>query len=348
MKRPLLVLAGTAALLLLAGAGARAGSVGYVPCGPFVSPIPGCYVPTPCQVPGKEYSNFVDKDDSGNADAMQVLMWDGQGGVADTFDYGDGKEVDALANCQDALYHAVINDQASLLWSTGTPNATGCMDPRIYYEKPHCCPGNGVWATPNQINASTYDDTGDPHLTDVDGLEVWGVEMQDDANRYSLAGDPVDATGKPVAVWAYAGGVSTTWLYDSAIAAALLNDLSIDLALDDIDLDAMMTWDADCGTGEFDIGAGDSIMFSLAPVTDLQGNTILDGGEIFVYDALGARYLYHGCHLWDTPNGVLGYAGSKCENVNALEAVSVPEPVTLAGVMLGVGSLLGYVRRRRK
>ena len=341
MKRPLLVLAGTAALLLLAGAGARAGTVPYNPCGPFVSPIPGCYVPTPCQVPGKEYSNFVDKNQFGNPDAMQVLMWDGQGGVADTFDYGDGIDVDALANCRDALYHAVINDQASLLWSTGTPNPCNIMDPNIYYEKPHCCPGNGVWATPNQINASTYDD-GTPHLTDVDGLEVWGEEMVDDSNRYSLTGDPVDATGSPVAVFAYAGGVSTTWLYDSAIAAALLNDLSIDLTLADIDLDAMMTWDADCGTGEFDL-ATDSIMFSLAPVTN-----ILDGGEIFVWDAQGARYLYHGCHLWDTPNVVLGYAGSACENVNALEAVSVPEPVTIAGVMLGVGSLLGYVRRRRK
>ena len=335
MKRPLLVLAGTAALLLLAGAGARAGTVPYNPCGPFVSPIPGCYVPTPCQVPGKEYSNFVDKNQFGNPDAMQVLMWDGQGGVADTFDYdgfdsAPGGEVDALANCRDALYHAVINDQASLLWST-------TADPQIYREKPGpcACKAAAVWATPNQINASTYDD-GTPHLTDVDGLEVWGEETVDDANRYSLAGDPGGT-----AVWAYLGGVnSTPWLSDADIMAAL--NAEFEFGLTCIDLDAMMTWDADCGTGEFDINAGDSIMFSLAPV----GN--LDGGEIFVWDAQGARYLYHGCHLWDTPNVVLGYAGSACENVNALEAVSVPEPVTIAGVMLGVGSLLGYVRRRRK
>ncbi len=359
MKRPLLVLAGTAALLLLAGAGARAGTVPYNSCGPFVSPSPGCGVPTPCQVPGKEYSNYVDKDDSGAADAMQVLMWDGQGGVNDSqFDYGDGIDVDALANCQDALYHAVINDQASLLWSTGTLNSacpTMCMDPRIYYEKPHCCPGNGVWATPDQINASTYDspDPPGPHLNDVDGLEVWGKEMQDDANRYSLAGDPVWGAGGAVAVFAYdpANMKSTPWLYDAAIMNALNDEFGFGLS--EIDLDAMMTWDADCGTGEFDpttldptTGLGDSIMFSLAPVTGT--NATLDGGEIFVYDALGIRYLYHGCHLWDTTfNSVTEY-GTACENVNALEAVSVPEPVTIAGVMLGVGSLLGYVRRRRK
>jgi len=348
MKRPLLVLAGTAALLLLAGAGARAGSVGYTPCGPFVSPIPGCYVPTPCQVPGKEYSNFVDKNQMGNADAMQVLMWDGQGGVADTFDYGDGLDVDALANCQDALYHAVINDQASLLWSTGTPNAAcpPCMDPNIYYERPGPCACNtaALWAAANTVNASTHGTPPVSDLNDVDGLEVWGEEMQDDSNRYSLAGDPVwGPTGGPVAVFAYdpTTGASTPWLYDAAIAAAL-QPLVGTLELDDIDLDAMMTWDADCGTGEFDL-ATDSIMFSLAPVTGT-----LDGGEIFVYDALGARYLDHGCHLWDTNFVVKGYADGLCENVNALEAVSVPEPVTMAGLMLAVGSLAGYVRRRRK
>ncbi len=328
MKRLFMVLAGTAALVLLAGAGARAGSVTYHTCGPFVNPIPGCQVPWPCQVPGKEYSNHVDKDQNGIADAEQVLMWDGQGGVADTFDYGGSGEVDAIANCGDALYHAVINDQASLLWSTGG-------DPQIYYEKPHRCPGNGVWATALQINASTYDGTGLPHLDDVDGLEVWGPEMVDDANRYSLAGDPLG-----VAVYAYAGGVSTTWLTDAIIQGAL-KDLSIDLVLDDIDLDAMMTWDADCGTDPFDL-ATDSIMFSLAPVGPL------DGGEIFVYDALGARYLYHGCHLWDTAWQVEGYAGGLSENVNALEAVSTPEPVTLIGLMMGAGSLAGYIRRRRR
>ena len=353
MKCPLLVLAGTAALLLLAGAGARAGSVMYNECGPFVDPIPGCNVPMPCHVPGKEYSNYVDKDMFGNLDAEQALKWDGQGGVANTFDYDGlnnetGEEVDALANCQDALYHAVINDQASLLWSTGTPNATGCMDPNIYYEKPGPCACNtaALWAAANTVNASTYaDDT--PHLNDVDGLEVWGPEGSDDANRYSLATDPGG-----VAVWAYtpaSGGnpaSSTAWLYEAAIVAAL-NDLDgLNLGLPScIDLAAMMTYDADCGTGEFG-AAGDSIMFSLAPIGTL------DGGEIFVLDALGggqftARYLDHGCHLWNTAFQVQGYAGGLCENVNALEAVSTPEPVTLIGLMMGAGSLVGYVRRRR-
>lgn len=358
MKCPLLVLAGTAALLLLAGAGARAGTVTYNTCGPFVDPIPGCNLPWPCQVPGKEYSNYADKDMFGVQVPEQALKWDGQGGVANTFNYGGSGEVDALANCQDALYHAVINDQASLLWSTGTPNTCPpCMDPNIYYEKPGpcACTTRGLWAAANTVNASTHGDPPVLDINDVDGLEVWGPEGSDDANRYSLAGDPADATGK-VAVWAYtpaSGGIpasSSAWLYDATILTALNDPDGLNLGLpSNIDLDAMMTYDEILNDGEFG-DAGDSIMFSLAPVC------ILNGGEIFVLDALGggqftARYLDHGCHLWDTTwasNNLPGYAGSLCQNVNALEAVSTPEPVTLIGLMMGAGSLAGYMRRRRR
>ena len=43
------------------------------------------------------------------------------------------------------------------------------------------------------------------------------------------------------------------------------------------------------------------------------------------------------------------YNGTSCPGEGAvLEAELVPEPVTLAGLALGVGSLVGYVRRRRK
>ncbi len=342
MRHTLQILAGTAVLVLLVGVSARASTFPYNSCGPFVEPIPGCKVPTPCQVPGKEYSNHIDKNQMGFPSWLQVLMWDGQGGVADTFNYmGSGvttddpplePEVDALANCQDTLYHAVIEDQASLLWST-------TADPQIYYEKPHCCSGADVWAYVPCINPGFDTMLDAKDLNDVDGLEVWGEEMVDDSNRFSLAGDPGG-----IAVWAYdpyapGGPVSTEWLSDVAIAAAL-EPLVGTISYEDIDLDAMMTWDADCGDGLFD-DAVDSILFSLAPVGTL------DGGEIFVWDATGVRYLYHGCHLWDTGHVVQGYAGSASENVNALEAVAVPEPVTLAGLVLAIGSLGRYVRRRR-
>jgi len=145
-------------------------------------------------------------------------------------------------------------------------------------------------------------------------------------------------------VWRYSGGASNPWLTDAAIVAALNAEFGFGLC--DIDLDAMMTWDEEDTSDEFNTAWGDSIMFSLAPVTGTAW--ALDGGEIFVWDAQGIRYLYHGCHLWDTPFQVQGYAGGLSENVNALEAVSVPEPVTMAGLMLAVGSLAGYVRRRRK
>ncbi|WP_013325336.1 hypothetical protein [Gloeothece verrucosa] len=135
-----------------------------------VNPIPGAGIPTPKQVPGKEYADSPNKDQNGAADAGQSLLWDGNGGVADGFDFGD-QEVDALANYGDALFYEVIHNQAALLFSTTGDGVAPILSESIT--------GVGaVWATAAQIDANG--------VNDLDGLEVWGPEGVPDANRYSL------------------------------------------------------------------------------------------------------------------------------------------------------------------
>jgi hypothetical protein len=132
-------------------------------------------------------------------------------------------------------------------------------------------------------------------------------------------GDP-DPNG--VAVWNYAGGVSTpNWLTSEiALIVALASGIDIDL-LQNINLDAMMTWDPN------------EILFSIDPVLGRDGSTLLDGGEIFVgVRGVSGKYLDHGLHLWNTAFDVRGTFGLDSENVNALEAIStletVPEPAS--------------------
>lgn len=157
----------------------------YVPQGPFVEPMAGPGIPYPTQVPGKEYSDYVDKDQSGNADPEQTLLWDGVGGTADGYDYGGTGQVDAMANIQDTLYWEVINNQAALLFSTGQTGENTVnqghttWDDHVLVEP--ISGGVNIWATPNQIDSNG--------VVDVDGLEVWGSEQVPNANVYSLDGD---------------------------------------------------------------------------------------------------------------------------------------------------------------
>ena len=79
-------------------------------------------------------------------------------------------------------------------------------------------------------------------------------------------------------------------------------------------------------------GAGDSILFSLTE------NTIHHGGEIWVWHHGGpAGFLVHGGVTWDTANqpsllfGWVDPAGPPANDINALEAIFVPEPAS--GVM---------------
>ena len=279
----------------------------------------------PTNVPGKEYSNDVDEDSVGNADPHQVIWWDGAGSAADTFDYtGAGaylsdSQVDALANHWDALFYEVINDEVTMLTSFTGFGSIYYTAP-VHYAPVHATlPNIGIWAAPANINAGSLPD-------DVDGLEVWGPTGPggDDADRFSLAGDPFTVQGfGRVSVWDYDSVTHTATPFITA--AALAGAIGRPDLEQDIDLDAMMTY-------------GNTIMFSIAPIARF------DGGEIWVWTVGGgpASYLVHGGCTWDTGHSVMDHFGVATENINALEAV--PEPATV--VMLGIGGLVLFRRRR--
>ncbi|NEQ61128.1 MAG: hypothetical protein F6K53_28385 [Moorea sp. SIO4A1] len=246
-------------------------------------------------VGGKEYSNSVDKNTNGNPDPGQTLNWFGNGNTTDGFDYGIRGQVDAMANSGDAFFYPVINNQATLVFSTS-------FDDKIYYETP--TGANNIWATANQI-----DQPGpgiDLGVTDVDALELWGGR---DANRFSIYGDP------KVAVYNYNSDGTTSALYtQQEIANAIgVDDEFADL----VNLDAMMT------------SGNNWIMFSIDPIEEAG----LDGGEIWVWErgSGSADFLKHGGHLWDTDFKVMETFGTASENVNALEAIGSYSGILDAG-----------------
>ncbi len=321
----------------------------WVPIANPVNPTPGNGVPTAQLVPGKDFSDLRDRDEAGILDFEQVVAWDGSGGVRDSFDYSGSRAlypqdtgVDGIAAGGDALFNALRDNQAALLISTTT-------DSRIHFVRPtglpNATPGFGVWATATDVDAMNPPD-------DLDGLELWGGDQADDSDRYSLAGDPFVAfpTGaRKVAIWSY-NPVSLTsdpHTFTSDLAAAM--DLQYggigeggplwSQLVELMDVDAIMTF-------------GPSITFSIQPIDLSQFNPQLpnlDGGEIFLYDGPGTptSFLVQGGYTWDTALDLVATFGLLSENIDALEAVSVPEPNSLMLLALGAWGLLGFARRRR-
>jgi len=349
--------------------------------GPFVNPVVDG-VPSPPQVPGKEYSE--DPDRNGNpshtANPGQVIAWDGTGGTTNTTNFvGSGVwnplsgiaapdpfQVDALANRKDLLFYDVIHDRVPLVFSTGLPGGPRTdYDNYIFYERPNfkvLLPSPykeiGVWATPAQINQVAPNN--------VEGLELWapvqdptvpleqrvnsvllqGPEIPvDDANRYSLFGDPLGCS-----VFKSNGDC----LFLKANIAGAITPLfpGLDITSAKIDLDGLMTWEND-------------ILFSLKPIdgnndgiiTDNDPSKDLDGGEIFVKLSTesSAKFLTHGGHVWNTVFNVKDtvefWTGLRpgTENIDALEAVAVatPEPSTFLS-LLTLGSLGAASTLKRK
>ena len=309
----------------------------FFPQGHFLAPEPGWKFPDPPQVPGKEYSNHNDRNaaPAHTPDNGQVIYWDGAGGTTNGTDFVDfliqenDPQVDALANRNDVLFDAVTSNGATLLFSTDD-------DPNIWFE--HVSGFTHIWAhgtgDPNNIDQAGFPE-------DVDALEVWGpanpaAALEDrvnaaepvvdpiagDANRLSLDQSTLTDPGFTTAVFDSNGNeiFSTADIAD-AIGRPDLADI--------IDLDAMMMSDLD-------------IIFSIDPID------IFDGGEIWVWNGItagGATFLSHGGHVWNTAFHVADSFGTASENINALEAVAIPEPTTLALLSLGFAGL-GFAQRK--
>jgi hypothetical protein len=324
-------------------------------------------------VPGKEYSNYLDRQGHPNQliptpgqvvdwDANPAVPWGTQNGTnfLDLWNPISGEnppnpfEIDALANKQDAWGPV-------LLFSTGETGITGLdtlLDDHILYEKKSGA--WGIWAYPDQLLGTSVIDQVRPD--DVDALEVWapidptvpledrvnqgvgqfGFEGVPDANRYSLAGDPLGCS--------IFDSVGDCLINTTQIASVInaMDYFGFILNPEDIDLDGLLFYENPVKTH---VGPGLSILanieFSLAPI-DGNGDGIitldnpnldLDGGEIFVWNFNDpqAYFLYQGGHLWDTEFSVKGKFGTGSENVNALERVGAPEPTsTLSLLSLGI------------
>ena len=194
---------------------------------------------------------------------------------ANTFNFGGEIDVDALANGRDAFEH--------------DPKSKALPLPRdhiaVYMEDiAHPAAFQGpLWShnspPPAQLdwNGNTLNDT-----LELDGLEVWGPLAADDADFYSLVGDP-----GAVCVFSMAGG---PYIPQPVILAAVT---ALGYAgPPEIDLDALMVWD-EAPVDEW--GAGDEIIFSIREA----GNW--DGGEIVVLPWGAAPFfLHHDSHDWDT------------------------------------------------
>ena len=293
---------------------------------------PAIAVPiAPSQVPGKEYSNHPDEGFNNKLDPLQNIAWDGLGGSWDTFDYtgsnatfGTNDNVDALGNIQDHLFWEVTNDRCEMLVSFENVSGNPAVGD-IHYQD-FGVDTNGVWADPPTIANPKAPD-------DVDGLEVWGMEVSpgigDDANMFSLIADPY---GTAVYKYDDVNHVSIPYITQFQIQCAIETE-------ELVDLDAMMIYDE---LGDDQFGPGDSIMFSIHETISAGG--VFDGGEIWVFNCGAlAQFLVHGGEVWNTAHTVGADFGLQTEEVNALEAV--PEPPTLGLLLIGGG--LALMRRRQ-
>lgn len=335
---PKVLLSGLTLAVISVGLSLRVLASPFQSQSPFAIPEAGPIIPSPLQVPGKEFTDDFDRDALGNLDSLQNIAWNGAGATADSFDYDRDDvfdfnlQVDAQANLADTLFFEVISDQSALLFSVET-------DPDIYFEQ-RKVPLGDLWAD----DVTDIDNMNT--VFDLNSLEVWGLDGPgfDDSDRFSLLGDPEFTGFGKTSVFAYDSENEIVTPYISTIELA--NAIGVPEAL--FDLDGLMAFDLD-ENAEFE--NGDWVLFSIQPIASVG----IDGGEIYVYEkGVGASFLFHGGHLWDTDFDVSGTFNLTSENIDALEAVStriqpVPEPSSIfaLGIISGLGFFSGRKRRKQ-
>lgn len=289
-----------------------------------------------------------DVDENGAADPRQVLYTlppDALGfpPPGDTYDFCDSIDVDAIANRGDYLFWNLATEPPNHPWNTANLLVSFEYDPDLaggvvgdniaVYSEDILGNTSPRWIhnllppppkPPNlDRDGKTLNDT-----LELDGLELWGPPGADDADYYSLIGDPIPDGGVPAVKYSVFcinppdTHVQIPYIPHSVIVAAVTS-----AALDTVpgeghyegpeelvDLDALMVWDMPVvGTW----GADDAIIFSIRAA----GNW--DGGEIVVLEFGAApRFLNHGGHAWNTAFGVSGAfnLAVATEEVDAIEA----------------------------
>ncbi len=299
------------------------GSGGPTPAdGPTPMHVYPTGVPSPLQVPGKEYSHHLDIDAPPlppvAMDPMQNVAWDGTGNAWDTFDYDNatnvdweqGTNVDAIANIQDRFFHEVVNDQVALLVTID--NGTAAAPVPTDYENIHYQtaggPAAGIWARGaipgapptsdiHTVAAQTFAAGSTDHANrwlSPTGIEVWGPEVMpgpigggpgtgDDAVMFSTNDEWDSAGNARPAVWKYDPVNNLVFPY---IMANQIRDAIDTPLLKLVEDDRRVDLD---GMMIFDselddeFGPGDSILFTIHTLKDASGGIILDGGEIWVW-----------------------------------------------------------------
>lgn len=378
------LVAAVAALVSLPAVSSATIPYGSVNVGP---PILGPTVMPPSSVFGKEYSHDFDHTTAGAGgapDPQQVVAWDGSGGTMDGVDFTGTRpnwtpeqEIDAIANHSDALFNALRQDRAHLIFSHddeiafrdaaggyvlgGTPaggpvllsngNTIGgagevSIETSAFYTSPEA---QGLWASQKEVN-------GMPLPRDVDGLEVWGPEpaKDADADKYSLDLDFLSG----VSVWNASG---SAYLSHSAIVGAVESLLGpipgpAMLPFDDqestnaINVDALMVLDRFGEIDTFDRDptgndAGDLLIFSIRQIIDGADPSgyYATGSELFVMEGNGSvTFLDHGGHSWDKGYALaslrVGSAGGP-DNFNGVIDINAIEAIAGVPEPAGVAML---------
>ncbi|MCC7474016.1 MAG: PEP-CTERM sorting domain-containing protein [Pirellulales bacterium] len=291
-------------------------------------------------------------------------------------------EIDAIANHRDLYYSTTRDDKSHIIYSVSRDATTKLPAPasigvpsggpiplvggnviggagEISHELSgvHAGPNvHGLWASQGQIN-------GMPLPEDIDGLEVWGPEpgFTSDTDKYSLVSDSLSGTS----VW---NGTGTSYISHAAIFGAVITNLgplptNIPQIQQLIDLDALMVHDL-VGSGDLfesdptGNGGIDEILFSIRQVVNAgyPSGFYATGSEIMWLNGAGATgFLDHGGHVWDKGYALaemvallpshLGGSIPVQLDLDALEAVTAPEPTTAVLVAIG---LAGFASIRRR